>query len=401
MFIETAFRRADWINEKRAVAYPILFLLVGALTVFAWVGNLPVFPNHAGVVFSKDFGNVYAAGMAVKKGAPAEAYDLEKHKERERRIPREGGSPIKEGAAPWLYPPMFLAVVDTVASLPYFEALAAYLGLGFLAYLAAMAALVPNKKACWAIGAFPGVFYNSLAGQNGFLTTTLLAAGLHFLESAPVMAGMFFGLLSFKPQFFVLIPVALCVGRYWKALGVTLLTASACVAESFLAYGAEAWAGFVKSLSLGRSLILETSSDEWLGKMHTVFSMARIFGASPQAAQIVQLAAGICAILFLIMIWRRRSSLSVRGAALVSVLFLASPYSFGYDQILLAIPIALLAREGMAKGFLPFEKVFLFFLWLLPLLVVDYYERFRLPLTPPMLVGVFYFCWRHTQINRS
>ncbi len=395
MFLLSALKEATWLNQKRAVAYPIIFLCVYGFVIALWISGSSIFPKHDGVEFSRDFANVYAAGQAVHEGKAADAYVWEHQKEREHQLERsgEGPNPI-ESYVPWIYPPMFLAVAWLVAFVPYYYALAGYLIFGAFAYGAAVYKLVGFRKSVWAIAAFPAVWSNLFAGQNGFITTALLGAGLFFLDASPVVAGLFFGVLSYKPQFFMLIPLVLLVGRHWRALFSTMASAATCAAFSFAAFGVDAWTGFLQGLPAAQATILENATERWLGIMHTVYSAVRMYGGNIQSAYAAQTAVAIAAVLVLVLIWARRPSLAVRGASLVAALLLASPYSFGYDQVVLAVPIALLAREGAEKGFYSFEKVFLFLLWLLPAFVKDMGENYALPLTPPMLIALMAICWR-------
>jgi hypothetical protein len=66
---------------------------------------------------------------------------------------------------------------------------------------------------------------------------------------------------------------------------------------------------------------------------------------------------------------------------------------------MLSIPIALLVQEGIRKGFLPFEKIFLCSLWLLPSFFVDLGEHYALPLTPPMLIGLIFYAGEGCNLN--
>lgn len=48
--------------------------------------------------------------------------------------------------------------------------------------------------------AFPAVLINIRHGQNGFLTAALLGGALAVLERRPLLAGILFGLLAYKPR---------------------------------------------------------------------------------------------------------------------------------------------------------------------------------------------------------
>jgi hypothetical protein len=213
MFLSNALRRGNWINKKRVVAYPAIFFCIYLFMAAVWVFNIPLIPDHKGLEFSHDFINVYAAGVASHEGHPANVYDWDKQKNLEHQIEESGKGPTPwNGYVPWLYPPIFLGVAWLLAFLPYYYALAAYIVAGYAAYGAAVYKLARYKESKWAIAAFPGICNNLLAGQNGFITTASLAAGIYFLDASPIAAGAFFGMLSYKPQFFVLIPLALAVG---------------------------------------------------------------------------------------------------------------------------------------------------------------------------------------------
>ena len=55
-----------------------------------------------------------------------------------------------------------------------------------------------------------------------------------------------------------------------------------------------------------------------------------------------------------------------KGAALCLGALLATPYRLDYDLMLLAPAIALIAAEGVARGFLPYERLALALLWITP-----------------------------------
>ncbi len=400
-----ALKNGNWLNQSRIRGYPRLFLCLYGLLGFLWIFGLQErLQPHEGA-FVTDFINVYSAGLSVHEGHPRDAYDWEnqKKKQDDLTLALSAEQDIKDnGFLPWLYPPMFLAVGWAVAFLPYFVALGLYSLIGLALYGLTLSRMAPPyKESLWVAAAFPGVFINLFSGQNGFFTTSLLAAGLFFLERFPVAAGIAFGALSYKPHFFVLIPLALLAARQWKAL--TSAVASACVfaALSWAAFGSDSWIAFYEGLPATKTNILEIDSDRWLGILHSVFSMVRVFGGNLQTAYAVQSLVTLSSILLVLWIWSKRVSFEVRGASLAALLLLASPYSFVYDQVLLAIPIALLAGKGIRAGFLPFEKTFLFALWLLPFLVQDSGKHFAMPLTPPMLILLLAFCWKRARAELS
>src|SRR6185437_7428179 len=70
-----------------------------------------------------------------------------------------------------------------------------------------------------------------------------LAAGLrrvpgrlHQSRRRPVLSGILFGLLAYKPQFGLLIPVALLMAGQWRAISAAALTVIALMAVTTLAF---------------------------------------------------------------------------------------------------------------------------------------------------------------------
>ena len=57
----------------------------------------------------------------------------------------------------------------------------------------------------------------------------------------------------------------------------------------------------------------------------------------------------------LVMAWRSRLPYALKAAALATATLLVTPYLFLYDEMVLAIPVALLVRIGLADGFSEYE----------------------------------------------
>src|SRR6266481_6505738 len=72
--------------------------------------------------------------------------------------------------------------------------------------------------------AFPAVFINLGHGQNGLLTAALLGAALLMLTRQPLLSGTLFGLLAYKPQFALVIPIALLASNQWRAIAAAAAT---------------------------------------------------------------------------------------------------------------------------------------------------------------------------------
>jgi hypothetical protein len=91
-----------------------------------------------------------------------------------------------------------------------------------------------------------------------------------------------------------------------------------------------------------------------------------MWGGPIPLAYAVQSAVALTVALIIIQIWSSDGPHAVKAAALIIGTFLAVPYSLDYDLLALAPAIAFLACEGLHRGFAPFEKTALAFLWFVP-----------------------------------
>ncbi len=367
------------------LALPIFFkilFLEGLLTLVLWYATADGLKDSSGTPLGADFINVYAAGLLANAGSPEAAYNWGVHREIEQSVMGYAGPYFA-----WHYPPMFLAVAMLTATVPYLWAFALYLAGGFAGYLSVFRRIVPQEKgAFWAIVAFPGVYANIINGQNGFITTALLGTGLLALEKRPWLAGICFGFLAYKPQFFLVVPLMLMAGGYGRACFSALASAAVIAGSSWAVFGSKTWQAFFESMELTQHHILERGLTGW-NKIQTVFSMVRMWGGDVSSAYIAQGACAVFALAAAALVWRHRAPLAIRAAALVAAILLSTPYAMDYDLVVLAVPIALLIRQGAEKDFRSFDKILLVCLWCLPMLARLVGSSF-VPLTPPLMFAL-------------
>jgi hypothetical protein len=290
-----------------------------------------------------DFIAFWAAGKLVLQGNAADAYDWTIHKD----IAVAATGVDFSGHFAWLYPPTFLPVVAMLALMPYAGALLAWTGIGIAAYLAAIRTINGTWNATIAALAWPGVLWSVIVGQNGLIIAALLSAGLALVEKRPALAGILFGLLTFKPQFGLLIPIALVAGGYWRAIAWAAASTLALATASAVAYGAGSWVAFFQSLTTTSSAVFGEGLSGF-HKIQSVYGYVRLLGGNSAAAWLAQgafvaaLGAGVA------WLWRSRVDFDIRAAALAAATIAASPYAFMYDMAALGIPLAFLGRTGFS-----------------------------------------------------
>ena len=356
-------RSGEWLTAARARGYALILLMICGLAIIGWLALSPGLIDPNGKPIGTDFSNVYAAGELTWQGKPADAYDpaLQHAAEQAtfggREVPFYG----------WHYPPFFFAVAFLVASLPYAFGLALWLVASFAAYLATIRAILPHPETLLIAAAFPAVFVNIGHGQNGFLTAALLGGALLSLDLRPWLAGMLIGLLAYKPQFGVMIPIALLASQRWSSIAAAIVTIAALVALSFAALGGNVWHGFVDSMNFTQTVVLEQGGTGW-EKIQSAFSAARNWGADVHTAYAIQIALGAMLAATLAWLWHSDAAFELKASALATASLLATPYVLDYDLVVLAISIAFLVRHGFARGFRDYEISALAAAWIMPLL---------------------------------
>ncbi len=356
-------RSGDWLTDARMRGYSLILLAICTLALVGWIAASDGLIDRNSKPIGTDFSNVYAAGTLIWQGRPAEAYEPARQHAAEKAV--FGGREVPFYG--WLYPPFFFVVAFLVASLPYAWGLAIWLAASFAAYLAAMRAIVPRPETLLIAAAFPAVFINIGHGQNGFLTAALLGGALHWLDRRPWLSGVLIGLLAYKPQFGVLIPVALLAGGRWNTIGAAAATVAALVAVSFVTLGGGVWHAFADSMTFTQTVVLEPGGIGW-EKIQSAFSAMRMWGAGVRSAYAIQIALALILAASLAWLWQSNALFELKASALATASLLATPYVLDYDLVVLAVAIVFFVRHGMNRGFHDYEISLLAAAWVMPLL---------------------------------
>jgi arabinofuranan 3-O-arabinosyltransferase len=305
---------------------------------------------HASDGTPTDFVSVWAAGRLALDGQPQAAYDPSAHK----AVEDLAAGFAFRGYYAWLYPPSFLPIATVLALLPYGVAHVIWPPLTACVYLTTIRAIVRHRTTILLCAAFPAIVANIAAEQNGFLSAALLGGALILMERRPVLSGCLLGLLTYKPQLGLLIPLALIAGGQWRVLGSAAAVATALAAASWAAFGSATWTAFGNSALFASRAFLADDAANW-HKLQTVFGLVRSLGGSESIAWSFHAAMLAANALLIWVIWRRPMAFEVKAAALAAASLLATPYLYAYDLVVLAIPIAFLIRLGQTSGFLPGE----------------------------------------------
>src|SRR5258708_33402996 len=188
----------------------VLFVINASFFPTAFFAHWWIF-DEKGLGIPTDFVNVWSAGRLVLDGYPALAYDWDIQKQVQVAVLGQS----YDGNFAWPYPPPFLFVASLLAHFPYPVAFIGWAAASLVPYLAIMRAIVGRPFGWLLAAAFPVVFTNTLVGQNGFLTASLIGGTLYLMPKRPVLAGICLGLLRYKPQYGLLFPLVLIAASQW------------------------------------------------------------------------------------------------------------------------------------------------------------------------------------------
>jgi alpha-1,2-mannosyltransferase len=367
-----------WLFSKLITNLPKVILVTYILNIVIKLAfKLPHGPWE-----KNDFLQYWVASSFVLAGKPAVVYDMAQFFKALTQIAGH------ELSTPWFYPPIFLLLVSPLSLLPYYASLASWLSLTLGGYLVVVRRIAPHPMTIWLALAFPGALMNLNYGQNGLFSAALFGGGLLLLEPHPFLAGILLGVLVYKPNFFILIPLALIAGRYWRTLGATIISVGVLAITSGLVLGWETWTAFWHIRNVPMHALEQGIAS--LRKMPTIFAATLMAGGSLTAAYLLQGIVMAVSAGAVIWVWSRKAEMALRVSVLTIGSLLFTPYGSEYELVRLAIPLAWIGWEGCQKGWAPRDKIFLMLGWITPFISRLLTEGNVVQIAPLILLVLFY-----------
>lgn len=347
-----AIRKAEWLEPGRVRGYLLLLALVNAGAVVYLLATQKGGVDVNGFLIGTDFISFWTSGRMLVAGA--NVYDTAAHV----AVQREFYAMPGEYTA-FFYPPNFLPFVWPLGLLPYFPALAAWLAVTGAAFLAAVRAwfreLGLKGPAVVLIAAFPPVFVTLTHGQTSFLVAALLGGGLLLVGRRPWLAGILIGLATIKPQFGLLVPLALLASGQWRTIAGAGTAALALAALAAAAFGPQVWADW---LAITRTASTATADGNiGFAKMVSVFAGLSLVGVPAAAAMAVQGAVSLALAAAVVVAGWRRAFTPGLAALVLAGAPLATPFVLDYDMLLTAFPLAFLFARAREGGFADGERI--------------------------------------------
>ncbi|WP_316177483.1 MULTISPECIES: glycosyltransferase family 87 protein [unclassified Bradyrhizobium] len=243
------------------------------------------------------------------------------------------------GGFPYPYPPTFLLVLIPLGMLALPVAYVCWISVTFALYGLATLGRDWRPLTSLALLAAPTTLINAITGQNGFLSAALLIGGLRLLASHPIIAGALLGLLAYKPQFVLLMPVVLLASRNWRAILSAIATTVIVAVVTSAVLDPWIWLEWiVKFPSYQAQLQANQASLDHM--MPTVIAGLHALGAPPPIGYLVQLLLSCSIVVMVWDAWRR--GMTEQAIALVAVgSVIATPYAMIYDMPMVAAGIAI------------------------------------------------------------
>jgi hypothetical protein len=386
-------RSGAWLSREVIVSRARILALIN-LVLVVWAVAAMHRPSPDGRTTNVDFVSFYAAGRLALRGEPALAYDQAAHRQAEEAVTGPARNYLY-----FFYPPPDLLLCAVLAMLPYGVAFAGFEGLTLLLFLAVVRATAGPRATMglWLLPAlaFLPLYWGLGEGQNALLTASLFGGALLLLDARPVLAGVLFGLLCFKPHFGLLIPLVLiCAGRC-RCFAAAGGTVGACVALSWAVFGGVTWAAYLHGFQAAGDAY-GSGAVSYIG-MVNLFGAARLVGVPPAVAMGLQAVASVVAAGVAGWIWRVADHRAVRAAALLSATMVAVPLVLLYDQLLTFLAIVWLARAG---GFAPWEKTMLAAAFLLPIVGFPL-AALGVPVAPVAAMVVLGICFQKVKAKEA
>jgi len=292
----------------------------------------------------------------------------------------------------YFYGPQVALPFIRLASLSFLTQAAIWVALSLLMYFVCVhliwkrCAALRQYRALVAICAlaYPPLFHFFLRGQLSVVVLVCFtAAYLAFFSGRDFLAGVTLGLLAFKPQFLVAIPLTLLLAQAWKALAGVVISAATQLALTSLYFGRAVMQAYVARLlhSAGHPGSTELIFSPI--QMHSLHSFWELLIPWRPAVWLLYALTSFAVIGIAAAIWKSLTPLALRFSALMFAAVLVNPHLYIYDLLALAPAFLLLTDWSLSNVRNPAK----------PALDVLLYLAFLLPLFGPLAY------WTHLQLS--
>lgn len=388
-----ALRKAEWLGESCARGYLVLLALVNCAMLAFLLATAKGGVDRNSDLIGTDFLSFWTAGTMLVAGS--NVYDFAAHAAAQSTFYAQPGQYVA-----FFFSPSFLPFVWPLGLTGYFPALAAWLVVTGAAWLVVVrgwfAALGLKGPALLLVLAFPPVIVTLTHGQTAFLVAALLGGGLLLVEKRLWLAGALIGLATIKPQFGLLVPLALLANGQWRTIAGGGVSALALAGFAALAFGLQVWSDWLAITQDAGSAI--DSGLIGFGKMVGPFAGLRLLGVPGGIAFVVQgvISLAVATAAVVTASWKRAftpglAALVLAGAPLVT------PFVLDYDLLLTGFPLAFLFAKARENGFADWERITIAGVFAGAAFARSIGLGLGVPIMPLLLGALFWCVWRRAR----
>ena len=267
------------------------------------------------------------------------------------------------------YPPIMFLIIAPLGVLGYLPALLVWWGVTLGIFIRTLSHLSHHRPSVLIAIASTTVFQAAITGQTGFLTATLLIGAAYDPARRAMLAGAAAGLLLFKPQFGLLIPVAYAAAGYWRAFGYAALFGMLFAAISTSFVGLDAWSIFHSAIANHGDILQSGALSNY--KLSSVYGAVLTLNGPSWLAFSVHTIFAVAVVGAIVLVWRKAPSKDIRIISLCAGTAMINPYIYFYEMTLLIPALLLLAKRGATHGWLNGERTAFAALWIAPVLILS------------------------------
>ncbi len=353
---------ARWLTLRRIRAHAVI-LVICLWGVCAADFATPGLFDRAGNIKFQDFLSFYISARLIQQGQAGALYDDQFRAAemlaivrsvgvtRESVFPPPSQTPTNV-RLPNLYGPQVSLLFVPLTRFPFLIAGEIWVGLSLLLYgycvlliwKASPALRLHGSLVALCAFAFPPLFHFFVRGQNSVLVLACFtAAFLAFRANRSWLAGIALGLLMFKPQFLVAIPLVLLLAQAWRAFAGLVISAGAQFLFMRIYFGPSVMHAYCDTLWHLSRVIDAAELNLAPIQMHSLRSFSTLLIPWPELSLALYVVTSIAAILMAAAVWKSSADLRPRFAALTLAGVLVNPHLFVYDLLVLAPALLLLA----------------------------------------------------------
>ena len=256
---------------------------------------------------------------------------------------------------PFAYPPSMMLLIWPLALLSPLAAFFLWFAASLAAYVSACRHRGFGVLTAMICVVAPSTIAVLLYAQVSLLAAAAIIGGFRLTHRRPILAGVLFGLATVKPQFGILVPLALISARQWRTVISAATTALLMVIASGVAFGWAAWVSFPGALNTVSAYVARHPS--LAEHAPTITAGLRMLGAAPVVIDAAQLASAAGAVVTVWLCFRHGVTRLAIAALLVGTFFV-TPYAFFYDLTLTTYAVlAVIVERYRNRGMLEFWEL--------------------------------------------